>query len=653
MRAIAALFGAAFLASCGSTSGQQQPSTGGPPAQIYALTFTSAGDGTLTAAGTQCRASRCTATVAAGTTISITAVADAGATFAGFTGDCTGANCALTMNADHTVAGSFTRNAPSPAGKSRLTVHLDGNGSVKSNPAGIDCGAACAALFDTGTSVALSQSAAAGWHFTGWGTGCSGAGGCALALSADTEVWAKFEADAPAPPGTFGLSVTVTGPGSVKSTPAGIDCPGACSANFPSGTMVSLAAAPAANATFTQWSGACSGATSPCAVTAAAATQAGATFTANPPPPPDECAGLLPPMPGAPVVANMPPPGLATGCTENTVTDGQGSLLLGMRNGFDYGDDSYYSFTPSGVRKNFLDAGPQYQQLPFALDSGFQWLTSGNVCSLYNNPSKCSGFAAITQYASDGTKLWTQQIYQETGVGSGPVHEQAFSGAQLPGIGMVVAHVYMPNPGSPGFQLYAQQFDLNGSGAQSYAVDLDPNGVAPAFTVSGASRSGNVLVLWPDTNGGIAGRWLASTGAPVTAQFAVPGSLQGMQRSTLHRLLDGSLVLNVAGTWIARIPDATAGSTAPPAWLTGSMSIIRGAKAYALFSNPGTSCGPVHLTVVAPSGKSCGGYDLPQDASFCASSGGSGYDGTAWLNGYDKSVGGCARRWWTGLLAGN
>ena len=637
--------GFAFAVACGSsTGGQQQGATGGPPQQTYTLTFTSSGDGSLNAAGTPCRAGRCTATIAAGTVVTVDAAPDAGASFAGFSGDCTGATCSLTMSADHSVTGAFTR-PPPPAGQARLSVHLDGSGSVKSAPAGIDCGATCAALFDSRASVTLTQAPAAGWHFVGWGMGCSGNGGCALVLASDTDVWAKFEADLP--PLKPVLTVTVTGPGSVKSTPAGIDCPGACSASFAAGTAVSLAAAPGASASFTQWSGACSGSASPCRLVLTAPAQAGATFTATPP---DECAGLLPPMPGAPVVVNLPPPGFASGCTDNTVTDGKGSLLLGMDNGFDHGGDFYYAFTPTGTRQQYLGATPEFQQVPFALDSGFQWLTAGNQCSLYRTPTKCSGAAAITQYASDGTLQWTRTVYQEGPVDPGQLHQQGFSAAQLGGKGMMVANVHLTIPG-PGWSIQTMQYDLSGNPTGFAYVVASGTNTAPSFTVSEASRSGNVLVLWWDADAGPQGRWVGPSAAPLTAQFALPGALQDGRRSTLHRLLDGALVLNVGGLWTLMIPDATAAWTAPPAWLSGTLSIVRGAKAYALFS-PVASCGPVHLTVVAPSGKSCGGYDLPQDASFCASSGGSGYDGTAWLNGYDKTVGGCARRWWTGLLAG-
>jgi Divergent InlB B-repeat domain len=56
------------------------------------------------------------------------------------------------------------------------------------------------------------------------------------------------------------VSVRVDGPGRILSLPPALDCPGICSASFPSGTSVTLAAAPADDAAFTRWSGDCSGA---------------------------------------------------------------------------------------------------------------------------------------------------------------------------------------------------------------------------------------------------------------------------------------------------------------------------------------------------------------------------------------------------------
>ena len=83
------------------------------------------------------------------------------------------------------------------------------------------------------------------------------------------------------PPSQFTLSVSLSGSGTVTSSPAGIDCGATCSASFASGSLVSLSAAAASGSTFAGWSGGgCSG-TSTCTVTMNAATSVTATFSAN------------------------------------------------------------------------------------------------------------------------------------------------------------------------------------------------------------------------------------------------------------------------------------------------------------------------------------------------------------------------------------
>ncbi len=68
-----------------------------------------------------------------------------------------------------------------------------------------------------------------------------------------------------------------TGAGTVTSSPAGINCPGSCTANFRKGTTVVLTATPEEGSTFTGWSGSCTG-MGTCKLTLGASTTATATF---------------------------------------------------------------------------------------------------------------------------------------------------------------------------------------------------------------------------------------------------------------------------------------------------------------------------------------------------------------------------------------
>ncbi len=82
--------------------------------------------------------------------------------------------------------------------------------------------------------------------------------------------------------GGHSVTVTVVGPGGVTSAPAGIDCPtGACSASFADGTVVDLSAIAGSGATFTGWSGDCTG-SGPCQVTTDADRNVTATFVTGP-----------------------------------------------------------------------------------------------------------------------------------------------------------------------------------------------------------------------------------------------------------------------------------------------------------------------------------------------------------------------------------
>jgi hypothetical protein len=99
------------------------------------------------------------------------------------------------------------------------------------------------------------------------------------------------------------LSVSITGNGSITSTPAGIACPGRCSASFADGSAVELIATPAAHMALASWGGACAG-TGSCVTRLLADTGVRAAF-ATVDPPPASCAALVPSLP-APKTAALP-----------------------------------------------------------------------------------------------------------------------------------------------------------------------------------------------------------------------------------------------------------------------------------------------------------------------------------------------------------
>jgi hypothetical protein len=149
------------------------------------------------------------------------------------------------------------------------------NGTVTSNPSGINCGSTCSANYDSGKLVTLTVSANSGYTFTGWsGGGCSGIGTCTVTMNAATSVTANYAT-------TTYNSLTVTsdtGTGTVTSSDGIINCGSTCSANFSSGTSVTLTASANSGNTFSGWSGACAG-TGTCIVAITEARSVGATFT--------------------------------------------------------------------------------------------------------------------------------------------------------------------------------------------------------------------------------------------------------------------------------------------------------------------------------------------------------------------------------------
>jgi hypothetical protein len=74
------------------------------------------------------------------------------------------------------------------------------------------------------------------------------------------------------------LSVQLVGDGTVTSAPAGINCPGQCTALFPKGTTVTLSAAPDSGQTFNGWGVACAGTDPVCELRLSADTNVSATF---------------------------------------------------------------------------------------------------------------------------------------------------------------------------------------------------------------------------------------------------------------------------------------------------------------------------------------------------------------------------------------
>lgn len=96
-----------------------------PPPTTFTVTVAKAGSGagtvTSSPAGISC-GTTCVGTFNSGTVVSLTSVANSGSSFVGYSGDCTGTTCTLTVNANKNVTATFNTTPPPPPGGQRFDV---------------------------------------------------------------------------------------------------------------------------------------------------------------------------------------------------------------------------------------------------------------------------------------------------------------------------------------------------------------------------------------------------------------------------------------------------------------------------------------------------------------------------------------------------
>ena len=189
-----------------------------------------------------------------GDEVTLTATADSGYSFTGWTGDASGTTTqtTITLDGDKTVGATFALNGVT------LSITQSTGGMITADPAG---------PYHYGDEVTLTATADSGYSFTGWTGDASGTTTpTTITLDGDKTVGATFALNG------VTLSITQSTGGMITAVPAG---------PYHYGDEVTLTAAASTGYTFTGWTDDLSGTTSPVTITLDGDKTVGATFALN------------------------------------------------------------------------------------------------------------------------------------------------------------------------------------------------------------------------------------------------------------------------------------------------------------------------------------------------------------------------------------
>jgi hypothetical protein len=227
----------------------------------FPLSVSVSGAGHVTGGGIDCTSfstSGCSVTVAnqvPAPQVTLTATADNGALFAGWSGTCirNGNQCTVTVDRASSISAIFQ------SSKVQLAVATTGHGAGIVTGAGINCTSGstpgCSTLVDVMSppkQVTLHAVPDASSVFTGWSGPCGGTGDCNVSMDAPKTAIASFA------PRSFSVTIQLSGAGGTVTGPNGFTCTSSLGCTLPVANtspaqQVVLTASPSTG--FIGWSG--------------------------------------------------------------------------------------------------------------------------------------------------------------------------------------------------------------------------------------------------------------------------------------------------------------------------------------------------------------------------------------------------------------
>ena len=245
--------------------------------EVNRLTVSTSGSGTVysSPAGIACP-SQCTADFNHAAQVTLTAAPASEHQFSGWSGGgCTGTSyCTVTMEGAKSVSANFQR-------LYLLTLRVQGGSSGVNISGASYCqsGETCTRQFPANSSVSFYAYDSSRFQRWEGDLNCDTRPYCTITMSSAKNITAVYSSSLRDPPAenciqpgcaksdsVLSISLAGDGTGSVSSSPPGIDCPGTCSASFPTGTSVSLTATSGMGSYFPRWDGGCRGSSRFCTV---------------------------------------------------------------------------------------------------------------------------------------------------------------------------------------------------------------------------------------------------------------------------------------------------------------------------------------------------------------------------------------------------